>query len=79
VILCEDVLFKKEIMMAKKKVVTGVFSKEETNILKKMYPNTSTKDVAKKLNRKPKSVEAKASNLGLKKSSKYLKKAGLRK
>jgi DNA-binding NarL/FixJ family response regulator len=66
-------------MMAKKKVVTGVFSKEETNILKKMYPNTSTKDVAKKLNRKPKSVEAKASNLGLKKSSKYLKKIGLRK
>jgi DNA-binding NarL/FixJ family response regulator len=66
-------------MMAKKKVVTGVFSKEETNILKKMYPNTSTKDVAKKLNRKPKSVEAKASNLGLKKSSKYIKKVGLRK
>ena len=65
--------------MAKKKVVTGVFSKEETNILKKMYPGTSTKDVAKKLNRKPKSVEAKASNLGLKKSSKYLKKVGLRK
>ncbi|OHB55641.1 MAG: hypothetical protein A2Y12_14995 [Planctomycetes bacterium GWF2_42_9] len=65
--------------MAKKKVVTGVFTKEETNILKKMYPNTSTKEVAKKLNRKPKSVEAKASNLGLKKGSKYLKKVGLRK
>lgn len=65
--------------MAKKKVVTGVFTKEETSILKKMYPNSSTKDVAKKLNRKPKSVEAKASNLGLKKSSKYLKKVGLRK
>jgi len=65
--------------MAKKKVVTGVFSKEETNILKKIYPNTSTKDVAKKLNRKHKSVEAKASNLGLKKTSKYLKKIGLRK
>ena len=65
--------------MAKKKIVTGVFTKEETSILKKMYPNTSTSEVAKKLNRKPKSVEAKASNLGLKKSSKYLKKAGLRK
>ena len=71
--------FYKEITMAKKKVVTGVFTKEETNILKKMYPNTSTKEVAKKLNRKPKSVEAKASNLGLKKGSKYLKKVGLRK
>jgi DNA-binding NarL/FixJ family response regulator len=65
--------------MAKKKVVSGVFTKEETKVLKKMYPSTSTKDVARKLNRKPKSVEAKASNLGLKKSSKYLKKVGLRK
>lgn len=62
-----------------KKLVTGVFSKEETKILKKMYPNASIKDVAKKLNRKPKSVEAKAAQLGLKKSIKYLKKMGLRK
>jgi len=62
-----------------KKLVTGVFSKEETKILKKMFPNTSTKDIAKKLNRKPKSVEAKASQLGLKKTTKYLKKMGLRK
>lgn len=62
-----------------KKLVTGVFSKEETKTLKKMFPNTSTKEIAKKLNRKPKSVEAKSSNLGLKKSTKYLKKAGLRK
>jgi DNA-binding NarL/FixJ family response regulator len=79
VILCEDVLFKKEITMAKKKLVTGVFTTEETNMLKKMYPTTSTREIAIKLNRKPKSVEAKASNIGLKKSSKYLKRAGLRK
>ena len=65
--------------MAKKKIVSGIFTKEETQILKKMYPNTSTREIAQKLNRKPKSIEAKASNIGLKKSSKYLKKAGLRK
>jgi hypothetical protein len=50
-------------MAKNKKFVTGIFTKEETNILKKMYPNTSTKDVAKKLNRKPKSVEAKHQTL----------------
>ncbi|MEN6384471.1 MAG: hypothetical protein ABFD79_04670 [Phycisphaerales bacterium] len=32
--------------MAKKKLVTGVFTKEETKILKKMYPNTTTQSYA---------------------------------
>ncbi|HBG26390.1 MAG: hypothetical protein A2Y10_07895 [Planctomycetes bacterium GWF2_41_51] len=62
-----------------KKLVTGVFSKEETKSLKKLFPNTSIKGIAKKLNRNPKSVQAKASKLGLKKTTKYLKKMGLRK
>ena len=57
-----------------KKLVTGVFSKNEINILKKMFPNTKTKDLAKKLNRKLKSVQARATKLGLKKTTKYLKK-----
>ncbi|HBG27938.1 MAG: hypothetical protein A2Y10_18305 [Planctomycetes bacterium GWF2_41_51] len=57
-----------------KKLITGVFSKEETKSLKKLFPTTSTKDIAKKLNRKLKSVQAKASQLGLKKTTKYLKK-----
>jgi hypothetical protein len=39
----------------------------------------STKELAVKFNRKAKSVEAKASKLGLKKTMKYLKKVGLRK
>ncbi len=64
--------------MAKgKKLVTGVFSKNEVKILKKMFRNTSTKEVAAELNRKTKSVEAKASQLGLKKTKKYLKSMGL--
>ena len=59
-----------------KKLITGVFSKEEIKVLKKMFPNTKTKELAKKLNRKSKSVQARASKLGLKKTTKYLKKMG---
>ena len=60
-------------MAKRKKLVTGIFSKNEVKILKKMYSRTSTKEVAVKLGRKVKSVEAKASQLGLKKTRKYLK------
>jgi DNA-binding CsgD family transcriptional regulator len=60
-------------MAKRKKLVTGVFSKNEVKILKKMYRSTSTKEVAAKLGRKVKSVEVKASKLGLKKTKKYLK------
>ena len=60
--------------MAKRKIlVTGVFSKNEIIILKKMFRTTSIKGIAAKLGRKIKSVEAKASKLGLKKTKKYLK------
>ena len=65
--------------MAKKKLITGIWSKEEIKILKKMFCNIATKELAKKLNRKSKSVEAKASQLGLKKTGKYLKKMWLSK
>ena len=59
-----------------KKLITGVFSKDEIKVLKKMFCNTSTKELAIKLNRKQKSVQARASKLGLKKTTKYLKKMG---
>ena len=66
-------------MAKKKKLVTGVFSTNEVKVLKKMFSSTSTKKVAAKLNRKMKSVEVKASKLGLKKTKKYLKSVGLAK
>ena len=66
-------------MAKKKKLVTGEWSKDELKVLKKLFSNTSTKDVAAKLNRKPKSVEARAFRLGLKKTRKYLKSVGLAK
>ena len=64
-------------MAKRKKLVTGVFSKDELKVLKKLYSNTSTKEVAAKLNRKTKSVGNKATQLGLKKTKKYLKSVGL--
>ena len=63
-------------MAKRKKLVTGEFSTNEVKILKKMYGSTSTKEVASKLGRKIKSVEGKASKLGLKKTKKYLKGIG---
>jgi hypothetical protein len=63
--------------MANNKLTTGIWSKNEITVLKKMFCNIATKELAKKLNRKAKSVEAKASQLGLKKTVKYLKKMGL--
>ena len=63
-------------MAKRKKLVTGEWSKNEVKILKKMYRSTSTKDVAAKLGRKEKSIEGKASKLGLKKTKKYLKSIG---
>ena len=64
-------------MAKSKKLVTGVFSKDEVKILKKVFRSTSTKEVAAKLGRKVKSVQAKSSQLGLKKTKKYLKSMGL--
>ena len=66
-------------MAKRKKLVTGVFSKNEIKVLKKLFGNTSTKDIAAKLNRKPKSVETRAYKLSLKKTKKYLKSMGLAK
>jgi hypothetical protein len=66
--------------MAKiKNLISGAWAKDELKVLKKMFCNMSTKELAVKFNRKIKSVEAKASKLGLKKTTKYLKKVGLMK
>ena len=62
--------------MAKRKLKSGVWSKDELKQLKQMFRSTSTKEVAEKLGRNEKSVQAKASKLGLKKTKKYLKSIG---
>jgi len=63
--------------MAKgKKLLKGSWLKHEIEQLKKLFPHISTKEVADKLGRAVKSVQGKASKLGLKKTKKYLKSLG---
>ena len=55
------------------KQVTGRWSKSEIAHLKKLFRNNFTSDVAATLGRTRSSVQAKASNLGLRKTKKHLK------
>ncbi len=60
-------------MAKRKKLVKGLWSSDEIKLLKKLFPNANTREVAGQLGRSSKSVEQKASKIGLKKSKKYLK------
>jgi len=62
--------------MAKRKQKAGVWSKDEVKLLKKVFRNMSTKEVAEALGRSATSVQTKASALGLKKTKTYLKSIG---
>jgi len=66
--------------MAKKKVKRGtprgLWAKSDVNLLKKLFPNTPTAAIAKKMNRKTDAVKKKASRMGLRKARSYLKSLG---
>jgi len=62
--------------MAKKKLIKGLWSKSEVSLLKKLFPNNPTANVAARLGRSADTVKKKASRMGLKKSKKYLKSLG---
>lgn len=68
--------------MAKKKKTAkrakpkGLWSKQHISLLKKLFPDNATAQIAKKLGRKLDAVKKKASRMGLKKSKKYLKSIG---
>ncbi len=62
--------------MTRKKLVKGRWSSDELKSLRKVFPTASTRQVADQLGRTVKSVEIKASKIGLKKSKKYLKTIG---
>lgn len=66
-------------MVKGKKLIKGTWLKHEVKQLKKVFPHISTKEVAEKLSRAVKSVQAKASKLSLKKTKKYLKSLGRKK
>lgn len=62
--------------MAKKKLVKGLWSKSEVNLLRKLFPSNPTAKVATRLGRSTDTVKKKASRMGLKKTKKYLKSLG---
>ena len=51
--------------MAKKKVVTGLWSKSEVALLRKLFPSNPTTKVAARLGRSLDTVKKKASRMGL--------------
>ena len=61
---------------AKKKLTKGLWSKADISLLKKLFGNNPTADIAKKLGRPTDAVKKKASRMGLRKSKKYMKTLG---
>jgi hypothetical protein len=62
--------------MAKKKLLKGLWSKKDLNLLTKLFPNTPTAKIAARLGRSTDTVKKKASRMGLCKSKRYLKSLG---
>jgi hypothetical protein len=60
----------------KKKLIKGLWSKSELSLLKKLFPNNPTAEIAAKLGRPNDAVKKKASRMGLRKSKRYLKTLG---
>ena len=59
--------------MAKEKPVEERWSKSDINLLKKLFPNNPTAQIAARLGRSVESVKRKAYRIGLKKSKKHLR------
>lgn len=62
--------------MAARKTHMGRWSKDEIKLLKKLYRNTETAKVAKKIGRPLQAVKKKASRLGLRKTKSYMRALG---
>jgi len=60
----------------KKKLVKGLWSKSEINLLKKLFSNNPTAKIAAELGRSVDTVKKKASRMGLRKSKKYMRSLG---
>jgi len=60
----------------KKKLIKGLWSKSEVNLLKKLFSSSPTASIAARLGRPTDAVKKKASRMGLRKSKKYMKSLG---
>jgi len=63
-------------MARQKKLVKGLWSKDDIKQLRKLFPNQATADVASNLKRPTEAVKKKASRMGLRKSKRYMKSLG---
>ena len=54
----------------------GSWTRDDLKQLKKLFPNRPTAEVAAELNRPTEAVKKKASRMGLKKSSRYMRSLG---
>ena len=60
----------------KRKVVKGLWSKNDVKMLKSLFGNNPTAEVAAKLERGTDAVKKKAARMGLRKSKRYMKSLG---
>jgi hypothetical protein len=60
----------------RKKLVKGLWSKSDVNLLKKLFPSNPTAKIAAELGRSTDTVKKKASRMGLRKSKRYLRSLG---
>jgi len=67
---------KKKKAKKSKKLVKGLWSKDDVKLLRKLFPSSPTAEIAAKLGRPTDAVKKKASRMGLRKSKKYMKSLG---
>jgi len=60
----------------RKKLIRGLWSKSELSLLKKLFPNNPTAEIAANLGRPTDAVKKKASRMRLRKSKKYMRSLG---
>ena len=67
---------KKKKATKSKRAPKGAWKPADVALLKKLFPNNPTSQIAKQLRRKTDAVKKKASRMGLRKSKKYMRKLG---
>ena len=67
---------KKKKATKRKKLTKGTWTKDDIKLLKKLFGNNLTSEVAKALGRPYDAVKKKAARMGLRKSKSYMKKLG---
>ena len=67
---------KKKKATKKRRAAKGLWSAADVKLLRSLFSNNPTAQIAKQLKRKTDAVKKKASRMGLRKSKKYMKSLG---